>query len=862
MRRAILTLLLVLSATAGVAHAQEIILRGSVSDTEGEPLSGAIVEVRHPDAERGEYYTAATADGRFELRLQARGPRLLLEVGYIGFKTLTREIEAKDQTISLLLEESPIELRGVTVKVPRVTVARDTITYQVSQIRGESDYVLEDVLRRLPGVSIDTEGMISYQGKPINKFYIEGLDMLGGRYSLASKNLRAEDISSVQVYENHQPLKVLQGVERSEAAALNIRLKQSAKRRPIGYGALGAGISYEPLYRGDLFGLIVGERSQHLLTLKGNNHGDSYRYETSSHISSVSAPAAPGRDLIAGDPMGDPSISDKRYMRNHSALLSYNGIAGIRPGVTLGVRGMADLHRIRYEQGYRSLFTTPEGMVTLRAGEQASRRADHGSIELHYEDNQSDHYLGNTLVADFDRTRSLFLIEGDNPVRQEIRDYAGTISNGLRYTRRTEERITTLSSVLSYGATPDLILSADTQGHPQLISARHFYTREEGSREWQVSSHSFVGAGARFTARILRLRTEYVSASELSGSDLCTELTPYYRYRRGQMEARLTVPLSWSRLAYRESVEEKSGRYDHLKPQVSASVSYRPSPGQNVSLGLSTREDYGSFESFITTPILREYRTTYIPGVGTPSVRRSLLLRGSGTYRQPFTDFFTSLTLALSRSETNRLTDSSITSHETTAVEVDRKAQSYNLSALHTISKGLPRINTLIKLQTSYIGVSGTILRSGQPLGMQSHALASTLTLINDLWQRRITGTMTLDYSTAFRRVDAIAREALPPRMEQLRVGYDLHVTPMESLSVSLACAYDYLHTIGGTGAGNFYLDARMSYRLHGWEAEMELANLTNRHYHLLSRSSGADSHTYYYRLRPFGVSLSLKHNF
>ena len=53
-----------------------------------------------------------------------------------------------------------------------------------------------------------------------------------------------------------------------------------------------------------------------------------------------------------------------------------------------------------------------------------------------------------------------------------------------------------------------------------------------------------------------------------------------------------------------------------------------------------------------------------------------------------------------------------------------------------------------------------------------------------------------------------------------------------------------------------------MSYRLHGWEAEMELANLTNRRYHLLSRSSGADSHTYYYRLRPFGVSLSLKHNF
>lgn len=859
--RQILLLLLTLALSLS-AVAQEITISGSVTDTDGAPLPGAIIELRHPEAKRSEYYAAAKRDGSFSLRLRAHGPRLLLEVGFVGYKTLTREIEAKDQTLHLRLEESTVELREVTVKAPRVTARRDTITYHVAQIKGESDYALEDVLKRLPGVTVDAEGLISYQGKPINKLYIEDLDLLGGRYGLATRNIRADDVASVQVYEHHQPLKVLQGVEQSEAAALNIRLKESARRRPIGYATVGSGYGPGMLYRGELFGLVVGDGTQHLLTLKGNNEGDPYRFETSSHIRSVSAPRAPGSDLLSGDPLGTPSISEDRYVRNHSGLLSYNGITRLSSGATLGLRAMGDLHRIRYSQGSESTFATPEGPLGLTEREESDRRMGHASVELHYEDNQSTRYVGNTLIADIDRGEDHFVLSGDAPATQRVSRAFGTITNGLTLTRRTDERISTISSVLSYGSTPLLTLSADTREQSQRIRADHFYTHEEGAREWQLSTRSYIGAGADFTATLQRLETEYTERAQMRGADVRTRLTPYYRYSYGPLIGRITVPLTWSYLSYREEVSGRGDRYSRLLPELSASLQYRSGPGRSASLSLMTSESYGSLESFLTTPILSSYRTTYIPGTGTPSRRRSITLGGSGRYRDPFRDFFADLRLSAGRSVTNRLTDQSISVESELSEQVERESVGYNWSALSDIAKGIPDLDLLLKLQTGYLGASHTLLRSGQPLRLETHALMSTLTVMNDFWDRRITGQLRLSYGTTLRRGAEDIVRLLPPRMERYEVRYDLSVTPITPLTLSLNAGYNFLRVIGRSHMGDLHLGAEARYRSKRWELLLELANLTNRHQYRMSQSSGADNRTYYYDLRPLEVRLSLKYNY
>ena len=122
-----------------------------------------------------------------------------------------------------------MELREVVVKSKKIRHSGDTINYIASTYLSKKDKVLEDLLKKMPGVTISPDGQISYNGKWITEFYIEGTDMLGGRYNIATTNINAEDVAAVQVIEHHQDAKVLQGTQRGDNPAINIKLKNTAK---------------------------------------------------------------------------------------------------------------------------------------------------------------------------------------------------------------------------------------------------------------------------------------------------------------------------------------------------------------------------------------------------------------------------------------------------------------------------------------------------------------------------------------------------------------------------------------------------------------------------------------------------------
>ena len=95
----------------------------------------------------------------------------------------------------------------------------------MSNFHRPQDRNLADVLARMPGIHVQSDGRVQYDGKPINRFYIEDMNLLGERYSLATQNLSPSDIAAVQVYENHEPIKMLRDRSQTEQAALNIKLK-------------------------------------------------------------------------------------------------------------------------------------------------------------------------------------------------------------------------------------------------------------------------------------------------------------------------------------------------------------------------------------------------------------------------------------------------------------------------------------------------------------------------------------------------------------------------------------------------------------------------------------------------------------
>ena len=166
--------------------------------------------------------------GTFELKKVSIPDTVIVSVRSMTIETQSKTVPGNTEYLEFVVEEQTTELKEVIVDAPKIRQLGDTIHFDVASFLDETDRSIGDVLKKLPGVQVLSSGEILYQNQPISKFYIEGLDLLQGKYGIASQNINAENVASVQVLENHQPIKALKDMDIPTNAAINLKLKQSA----------------------------------------------------------------------------------------------------------------------------------------------------------------------------------------------------------------------------------------------------------------------------------------------------------------------------------------------------------------------------------------------------------------------------------------------------------------------------------------------------------------------------------------------------------------------------------------------------------------------------------------------------------
>ena len=294
--RYILFLLLFISASVS----GQTRLRGQVVDAHGEPLPGIVAKAFGVNAERMLAYAISNGEGHYEIELGEGLVATRVVLAGMGYRQLELAVkEGQNNLGRSIMEEAELELKEVTVKAPPVHVKSDTITYIVDQMKDKSDRTIEDVIKKIPGVEVDQQGRIKYQGEDINKFYIEGIDMLGGRYTLATQN---------------------------KQAALNLKMKRSSMLRPIVTATVGAGYGDDPLWLAEATGLFIAPKKQFLLTAKGNNAGSFYDKESTDFFAGNLFPIPLARDMLSSAASNNAHISRDRYIYNRSATGSLNSI--------------------------------------------------------------------------------------------------------------------------------------------------------------------------------------------------------------------------------------------------------------------------------------------------------------------------------------------------------------------------------------------------------------------------------------------------------------------------------------------------------------------------------------------------------
>lgn len=251
--RKIITIALILSSF--VLRAQQSSISGEVLDLEAKPLPYATVALLNPKDSTIEHFCITNPQGKFEIS-KIPTKEYLLQIAFIGYETFSKQITLPLQDDgrlgTLILKPKSIEMDAVRVTADRVPllIKKDTVEYNALAFKTKPDAVAEDLLRKLPGVEVDRAGNIKAMGENVNRVLVDGKEFFSNDPKVATKNLPAESINKVQVYDKKTDEAELLGIDDSEYnKTINFVLKDDMKSAVFGDVKAGGGV--EDFYQGN-----------------------------------------------------------------------------------------------------------------------------------------------------------------------------------------------------------------------------------------------------------------------------------------------------------------------------------------------------------------------------------------------------------------------------------------------------------------------------------------------------------------------------------------------------------------------------------------------------------------------------------
>lgn len=257
MKKLFLSLLLLMSLMAIQAQTKPVgNIKGKVLDGQNKlPLPSATITILNKIDSAAAGFAVADKTGAFEIKNVPAG-NYILGISFTGYQEFIRNIAitAARPSIDLdtvLLKNDTSMLASVIVSAPPITIKKDTVEFRASAFKTKPNATVEDLLKKLPGVEVDKEGNVTSQGEAIPKIYVDGKEFFGNDPKLATKNLTAEMVESIQVFDDmSDQAKFTRIDDGSRQKTINIKLKKDRKKGVFGRGTIGMG--NEDLYTGSL----------------------------------------------------------------------------------------------------------------------------------------------------------------------------------------------------------------------------------------------------------------------------------------------------------------------------------------------------------------------------------------------------------------------------------------------------------------------------------------------------------------------------------------------------------------------------------------------------------------------------------
>ena len=258
--------------------AQTSAVKGVLNDSLSHPMPSATVLLLNPDDSSLVNFSTSNVTGNFVFK-NVRPGKHLLRISYVGYNSYFRLIEtfpaSQETDLGIIkLEAGSTRLNELTItagKAP-VTVKHDTIEFNAPSFKTQPNANVEDLLKKMPGFDVKPDGKVIAQGEEVKKITVEGKPFFGNDPTLATRNLPADAINKVQLYNRKSDQSLFTGIDDGQRKkAINLELKEDRKNGFFGTAMGGAGT--EERYKGKTNINRFTKRSQlSLLGMAGNTN--------------------------------------------------------------------------------------------------------------------------------------------------------------------------------------------------------------------------------------------------------------------------------------------------------------------------------------------------------------------------------------------------------------------------------------------------------------------------------------------------------------------------------------------------------------------------------------------------------------
>ncbi len=662
MRLTTLLFLIFLSATA----IAQTTIKGTLTADGDMPSAVSVLLHKHQQKDAIITYTFSDESGQFHLSFNSPQDTVAITTRSLNYRDTTIVLLNKGQVIKLELTPEVQKIKEVNVRGLPIISKDDTTTYMVSSFEKNSDESIGDVINRMPGFTVDSKGKIAYMGRPIDMYYIEGMDLLEGRYSIANKNLNNKAVGAVEVLHNHQPIKMLREHQFHDGTSVNIKLKK--KYTTTARGTATAGL---PFLRHSLnvTPMLFSPKNQMIASVQSNNLGDDLALQHQPFtvsFSEIDNFTNRKPELLSNPSVAPPSINNRqRYLLNNANLVSFNYLTKL-----------SDDEELKTNISYYNDWIEEQAEVdtefyldndTIRINESTVNGFGKNSLitDLIYNQNASKQYVNNKFRFEnyWDNARMTI-----NDGTQEQKAYTPhfSLANELDWHRMVGKHFVSFKAFIDYNHSPQKMRYRPgvfdeyiNNGDSYDEAIQHFKQNELRSKasaaftmnkkRWAFSTK----LEAAYTYNDLKTSIEnegVVIREDSLLNTLCwsnTELSVDERisYENSNLKLRINLPLSLAHYDIDDQYHEATQQISQPLFSPRAYVNYQFFNYFTAIGSASYRRSMGEVDKLTQGYILKNYRSLSRGTHHLPE-RNSITTQAKLEYKNPIAGWFASVNYA------------------------------------------------------------------------------------------------------------------------------------------------------------------------------------------------------------------------